>query len=218
MFGFFKTKPVRDEFYQQHKLSAEWEPYLNIGALLTEGNLRRDSLTLQSRLASKQLIPLLQSAWGIHNSADTNTLIADLLTLPVMQKQAFISAEQLTDDALYQRIKDNCEKSFAQHNLYFSKAYFDGVRDLAAWDIERAGLITRYAFNAGWLTQAATLDYLKALHKLARQHYTNWLDYYLGYLKGRTIIFDPSIDHALDYIFALGSFYKDDFFVLSHPL
>ncbi|MBW8687132.1 DUF1266 domain-containing protein [Chitinophaga rhizophila] len=218
MFGFFKTKPVRDDFYQQHQLPAEWEPYLNIGALLIEGNLRRDSLTLRSRLTPKQITPLLQRAWNIHNGADTKVLVEDLMTLPVMQQQAFITSEQLMDYALYQRIKDNCEKNFSQHNLYFSKAYFDGVKNLAAWDIERAGLVVRYAFNAGWLTQEEALQYLQGLHKLAKQHYTNWLDYYLGYLKGRIIIFDNSTDDALDYIFALSSFYKEEFFVVAHPL
>jgi hypothetical protein len=210
MFGLFKSKPLRDDFYEQNKLSAEWEPYLNIGALLIEGNQIRDALTLTSRLSAKQLAPLLHNAWNIHNAEETKALLEELLTLPVLKKQALISSEQLTNDALFDRINNNCGSIFAKTNLYFSKQYFDGIKDLAAWDIERAGLIARYAFNTGWLTKDEALNYLKALHKLAKQHYTNWLDYYLAYFKGRVILFDNSIDNALDYIFALGDFYKKE--------
>lgn len=210
MFGFLKSKPLRDEFYEQHKLTPEWEQYLNVGAMLIETNQRRDSLTLQSRWPSKHLVPLLNSAWNISNNADTNELVEELITLPVLKKQALIPSEQLMNEELFDSIERNCGRTFAKSSLYFSKKYFDGVKDLAAWDIERAGLVVRYAFNTGWLTKEETLDYLKAFHKLVKQHYTTWLDYYLGYLKGRTVMYDTSVSDAFNYIFTLETFYKKE--------
>lgn len=219
MFGFFKSKPLRDDFYQQHKLSPEQEPYMNIGALLVAANLRGDALTLQSRMHPSHLTPVLTGAWGINNTAATKSLLDELLALPVLNKQALVSSAQLQNEELYDRIQSNCKSEFAKGNVQFSKAYYNGVKDLAAWDIERAGLIARYAYNVGWLTKEDALGYLQSLHKLASQHYTTWLDYFIGYLKGRTILYNEDIDDALSYIFVIGDFYKkDDFPCKTYPL
>lgn len=219
MFGFFKSKPLRDDFYQQHKLSPEQEPILNIGALLIAANNRADAVTLRSRLHPSHLTPVLSGAWGIKDTSGTKELLNELLSLPVLKKHALISSAQLSNEDLFKSIKSNCGSEIAKRNLYFSKEYFDGVKDLAAWDIERAGLVARYAFNLGWLTQDETIDYLKALHKLAAQHYTNWLDYFTGYLKGRVILYNKDIEDAYSYLFAVADFYKkDDFPCTAFPL
>lgn len=89
----------------------------------------------------------------------------------------------------------------AKGNVQFSKAYYNGIKDLSAWDIEQAGMVARYAYNVGWLTKEEAIGYLQVLHKLASRNYNTWLDYFPGYLKGRIILYNEDIDDALSYIF-----------------
>lgn len=219
MFGIFKSKPLQDDFYEQHKLSPQQEPLLIIGSLLLENNETRDSLTLKSRLSSKSLIPLLNDAWGINDGPETRELLDELLQLPVLKKVAFVPAETLSNSKLFDLLHTNCKDAFARVNLFFSKTYFDSIRDVSAWDIERAGLVTRYAYNVGWLTEEVALSYLSNLYSLARQRYTNWLDYYIAYFKGRVLLYDQAVNNSFDYSMILKELYKrEGYFNTIYPL
>jgi len=168
MLKLFKSKPILDGFYEQNKIAPEKEPLLNIGAMLLEYNQYQDSLTLKSRLKPDQMEPLLNSAWNIMDKFTCVQLLEELSELPCQaQNNDYINAillqrkninrltyEVLINPAyLYGCLQRNCESLFEKSGASFGKTQFDAIGNLAAWDIERAGLIIRYAYNIGWLTE-----------------------------------------------------------------
>lgn len=234
MFNLFKSKPVLDDFYQQHKLNAENEHLLNIGAMLFEYNQFRDSLTLKSRLKGKQLEPLLKNAWQITDKESCIELLDELIKLPnkhqhsdfveailIQRKNVHdLSYEVLVEPAhLYHYLERECQPLFEQSGAPFDRVQFDAIGDVSAWDIERAGLVTRYAHNIGWLNESETLAYLEKLHVLAKANYKTWTDYYVAYMKARTLFYEQRETEYLEYVLALKDMYKDPgFFCLKYPL
>ncbi len=212
MFGLFKSKPIYDDFYSANNVAPDKEHLLSIGALLIETNQFRDSLTLKSRWQAKDLSALLKNAWDIHNKESTIELLEELLLLPskednddiidyvLVNKQPVedtVINELLIDGYLFDSISRTCGKTFAEKGLAFTATDFDGLTNIASWDIERAGLVARYAYNSGWLNE----------------------DYYLSYLKGRALLYDRAAGDSFDYILYLKDMYlKDGFFCTKYPL
>ena len=58
------------------------------------------------------------------------------------------------------------------------------TRDLLAWDIARAAMVTRHAFHAGYLTEEAAWRYLRRSALLAQAHYDSWADFGSHYVRG----------------------------------
>ena len=234
MINLFKTRPLLDSFYQQNKIAADKEHLLNIGAMLVEYNQYRDSLTLKSRLKSGQLEPLLNTAWDISDPASCVTLLESLLRLPNQNKNSdFVRAlllqrlnvnamayEVLIDPAnLYACLERNCQSLFEKNAAAFDRSQFDAIGNLAAWDIERAGLVVRYAYNVNWLAKEEILAYLEKFHALAVANYQTWADYYVAYMKARTLFYEQKETEYLDYVYTLRRMYsKPDFFCLKYPL
>ena len=229
MFGLFKSKPIYDKFYEEHKLSGASERLLSIGALLAEANQARDSVTLKSRWPAKDLAGLLGQAWQIFNKQDTVSLLEELLLLPSTGKNyplikhvivernvsgiPDVVKELLLDGGLYDHIDNYCGKIFTEKKMPVNEKTFDAIHDLAAWDIERAGLIARYAYNSGWLSQAEALNYLERLYAIVLNKYSGWQTYYLAYLKGRALFYDRDTNDSLEYIFTLKDlFSKEEYF------
>lgn len=234
MFGLFKSKPILDSFYLAHKVTADREPFLCIGALLIETNQFRDSLTLLSRWPAKELTTLLGNAWGIDDRDSTKDLLEELLLLPSLKNneelirdvllkkhavQDLIVNDLLIDGYLFDSIGRTCKKAFNARQIVFTRPGFDALTNIASWDIERAGLIVRYAYNVSWLTEAEAFGYLERLYSLVKENYSSWLDYYLSYLKGRALLFDQSLGDSYDYILYLNDMYlNEDFFCLKYAL
>lgn len=234
MFSLFKTKPLLDDFYLQHKIADDKEHLLNIGAMLLEYNEQRDSLTLKSRLKTAQLEPLLNSAWEIYNRKSCIELLNGLLQLPNQQKHSqYVNAillqkqnvdqlayEVLVNPAnLYKCLERNCQSLFEENGAAFDRIQFDGIGNITAWDIERAGLIARYAFNIGWINEVETLACLERLFTLAKSNYRHWADYYVAYMKARTLFYEERETDYIDYVYTLKEMYaKPDSFCLKYPL
>lgn len=234
MFHLFKEKYILDDHYEQHRMAAEIEPLLNIGAMLLEYNQYRDSLTLKSRLQVKQLEPLLNNAWQVFDKASCIELLDELLELPNQQKyRDYINAillqrqnvNQLAYEVLvapahlYTYLEKNCQTLFEQSGKAFDRIEFDGIGNVTAWDIERAGLVARYAFNIGWLTEEETFYHLEKSFQMAKANYQNWADYYVAYMKARTLFYEERETDYIDYVLTLKKLYKStDFFCLKYPL
>lgn len=234
MLNLFKSNHLKDDFYQRNKLDLKWEPYLNIGALLLEYNQKRDSLTLKSRLQPQDLAALLGSAWDIFDAASCKQLLNELLTLPNQhQHAAYINAILLhkinvhplaysvlvSPGKLFSCLEKNCPAIFTKTEYPFDRIRFDGIGNVAAWDLERAGLICRYAYNTGWLTQAETVAYLKKLYELALHYYDHWADYYIAYMKARTLFFEEKETEYIDYVFTLSHLYDHtSFMCTTYPI
>lgn len=234
MFDLFKSKPILDGFYQTHKIAVENEPYLNIGALLLEYNQHRDSLTLKSRLAPEQLEALLNSAWDIYDRPSCLELLTELLSLPNQhQHQDYVNALLLQRQnvhelaytvlvapaSLYGCLERNCQSLFEKNGGNFDRIQFDAIGNVSAWDIERSGLIVRYAYNIGWISADESLSGLRALHQLAQANYKTWADYYVAYMKSRTLFYEQRETEYIDYVITLKTLYKSaDFFCIKYPL
>ena len=234
MFNPFKTKPLLDDFYQQNKIGAEKEPLLNIGAMLLEYNQYRDSLTLKSRLKPGQLEPLLNDAWGVFDKSSCQGLLEGLLQLPNQTEHSdYVNAlllqhrninelayEVLIEPAnLYGCLERNCESLFRANGTSFDRIQFDAIGNVTAWDIERGGLVTRYAFNIGWLTQEEAMGYLEKFYALAKANYSKWADYYIAYMKSRTLFYEQKETDYIEYVYTLHRMYrKPEYFCLQFPL
>lgn len=234
MFNLFKGKPTHEDFYTANKIAPEKEHLLNIGALLLEYNQTRDSLTLKSRWQPKYLGQLLNDAWGVYDKESSVELLEELLELPstedneeliqaiLVDKQQVpgIAYEVLANPGmLYDCIDRNIGKAFAARGVVYNRARFDAIISIAAWDIERAGLVVRYAFNMQWFTEAETISWLEQLYAIARENYNSWPDYYIAYMKGRSLLYESKTSQHSDYVFTLEDMYKKDgFFCIKYPL
>jgi hypothetical protein len=234
MFNLFKTQPLLDGFYRQHRISADKEPLLAIGGMLLEYNQYRDSLTLKSRLQPAQLEGLLGSAWEIFDRPGCVELVEHLLTLPNQRQHGDyvdrillqrvnvnpLAYEVLIDPGnLYTCLERHCEPLFEENGAAFDRVQFDGIGNVTAWDIERAGLVTRYAYNVGWLDERQVLSCLERLHVLAKENYKSWADYYVAYMKSRTLFFEQTETDYIDYVITLRKMYKNpEFPCLKYPL
>ncbi|GAB3355968.1 hypothetical protein GCM10027566_18540 [Arachidicoccus ginsenosidivorans] len=234
MLNLFKSKPLLDNFYQQNKLDPQLEPFLNIGALLLEFNQKRDSLTLRSRLPSQDLIALLGSAWGLNDSVSCKQLLEELLTLPNQTQQAdYINAILLqrcnvnplaygvlvSPGKLFTCLEKNCQTIFTGQDHPFDRIRFDAIGNVTAWDLERAGLVCRYGYNISWLTKEETIAYLKRLYKLASNYYDNWADYYIAYMKARTLFYEEQETEYIDYVYTLRDLYSNAaYFCCKYPI
>ena len=234
MLSLFKSKSVLDGFYEQNKIAPEKEPLLNIGAMVLEYNQHRDSLTLKSRLKPSQLEPLLNSAWNIMDKLTCVELLEELLQLPSQaQNRDYVDAillqrQNINDLAyevliapanLYSCLQRNCESLFEKSGAAFDKTQFDAIGNVTAWDIERAGLVIRYAYNIGWLTETETLNYLEKFYALAAANFKTWADYYVAYMKSRTLFYEQKETEYIDYVYTLRRMYKNtEFFCLKYTI
>jgi hypothetical protein len=74
---------------------------------------------------------------------------------------------------------------------------FGAVTDMDAWDIERIGIVARFSFTAGYLSETDTYGWLSVADQMCRQRYRSWTSYGLSYLVGRAIAYDSG-DWAVD--------------------
>jgi hypothetical protein len=234
LFNLFKGKPTYDDFYTANKIAPEKEHLLNIGALLLEYNQGRDSLTLKSRWQPKYLGQLLNDAWGVYDKESSIELLDELLDLPSTEdNEALIQAilvdkQQIPGNAyevlvnpgmLFDCLVRNVGKAFEAKGVVFNRARFDTITSIAAWDIERAGLVVRYGYNMQWFTEAETISWLEQLYAIATENYPSWPDYYIAYMKGRSLLYETKISQHSDYVFTLEDMYKKDgFFCVKYAM
>jgi len=64
----------------------------------------------------------------------------------------------------------------------------DSVTTTLAWDIDRAALISRLGYNAGFFSEAETLDVLRKTRAIAASKFGSWLDYGISFMKGRAVV------------------------------
>ncbi len=215
-----ETSGWKDEFYRKYRLNTVPEHLLIIGSFLIEANHKSDSSTLRSRLDLKRIENILNQAWCVVNSRNAKQLIESLLSLPsvnnfkdvaetilIQQKshlQHPVASALLGEQAkLYHFIDDKCESRFFDCGYSFNEPAYHRITNIASWDIERAGLIIRYAFTIGWLTEEEAVNYLKKAYTVAELNYSNWCQYFIGYLKGRALLFDNSVEESSNYILVL---------------
>ncbi|WP_430614892.1 DUF1266 domain-containing protein [Flavobacterium sp. JP2137] len=210
----------KDDFYRKYRLSTVPEHLLIIGSFLIEANYKSDSSTLRSRLDPKKIEGILNQAWCVVGAKNAKQLIESLLTLPSVHnfkdvaevvlnqhkshpKHPVASALLGESAKLFHFIDQKCETRFFDCGYTFNFSAYQNIKNVASWDIERAGLIIRYAFTIGWLTEEEAIAYLKKAYTVAELNYSNWCQYFIGYLKGRALLFDASEGESSNYITVL---------------
>lgn len=215
-----ETSGWKDDFYRKYRLTTVPEHLLIIGSFLIEANYKSDSSTLRSRLDPAKIENILNQAWCVVSSRNAKQLIESLLNLPSVHNYKDVAESVLIQQKshpkypvasvllaeqgkLYHFIDKKCETRFFDCGYSFNQESYAKITNIASWDIERAGLIIRYAFTIGWLTEEESVNYLKRAYAVAELNYSNWCQYFIGYLKGRALLFDTSEDESSNYILVL---------------
>ena len=69
------------------------------------------------------------------------------------------------------------------------------------------------------LDERQVLSCLERLHVLAKENYKSWADYYVAYMKSRTLFFEQTESDYIDYVITLRKMYKNpEFPCLKYPL
>lgn len=70
--------------------------------------------------------------------------------------------------------------------------------DFAAWDMVRAGMLTRYGTALGWLTEAEAWDTLALVDRALRERYQNWTQVWESFRLARWYSEDGKNEHFND--------------------
>ncbi|MCL2331270.1 MAG: DUF1266 domain-containing protein, partial [Proteobacteria bacterium] len=124
---------------------------------------------------------MLSDQWGIENHKDATEMCDSLLAGRHSKKYHEAAAKNIAGEDL-----DNIKKAtalFAKDKLIRAGE----IPNMLIWDLGRLANLSRFCYDAGWLSRDEVLHYLKELALLVQKNYKSWRDLSIGYQFGRAV-------------------------------
>lgn len=148
-------------------------------------HLRADVINdLSAGLDKEDCASMLSSQWGIDNKEEFIEMAESLLAgrhSNIYKKIA--EGEEIEDFEDESESFEEAMEVFEEDDLINEGE----VPDMAAWDLGRLINISRFAFDAGFLSREEALGYIRKAALEMKKHYKSWKELSTGYQFGRYI-------------------------------
>jgi Protein of unknown function (DUF1266) len=151
---------------------------LAYGAILSN-HRGEDILGFQRIDSLKEHFEGLSQQWGIASPDGAKQTLESLLAL---RKSSELDQTLAANDDKVQEIKGQIRSE-----LKLTAATIEQTKSTYAWDTCRAASLAKWCYWCGYLTSDEALTYVARAAKIARERGSNWTDYTVSFLLGRTI-------------------------------
>ncbi|SOD11761.1 DUF1266 domain-containing protein [Pedobacter xixiisoli] len=170
-----------DEFKSTHSgnpLTEEQKRLLTFGAILFYYRMEK-ILGFTPENGLDQYISGLQNQWEISNAEDAKETLNNLLALR-RSTEFYLLLQQPSPELA--KIQKNIAKE-----LGIELSVVEQTKNAYGWDICRAVSLAKWCYWCGYLTEAEAWSYMERAAAIANEHGTDWTDYTVSFLLGRTI-------------------------------
>ncbi len=172
-----KNKQLK-KFDNLKPLNRNQKHALVFGAIL-DYHRGEEFIELQPKSSIDLYLHGLKDSWGISNKEDTIETIENLIALDRSQQFDEYLVE-LSPDLI--RIQNKIAKG-----LKLDLEIIQQVKSTFAWDICRAVALIKWCFWCSYLSEEETWDYIYEAVNMAQNKGTDWQNYTISFLLGRTM-------------------------------
>ena len=160
-------------------LTKQQEKRLALGAILFYYRGEKILKFYPDNIDLNQFKHELAQQWEISNAEEAKEALKNLLELQRSQQI----------DALLQQPSEDLSKIQKQiaKALKIDLSLVLQTQSTYAWDICRAVSLAKWCFWSGYLSESEAWTIIELAEKIASEHGTNWTDYTVSFLLGRTI-------------------------------
>lgn len=187
-------------FVAANPVAPGMENYMAIGALLI-GTNDEPYETLVLSGDKEDFVEALEEAWGIEDREEALEMLDSLLAgrhtallqpeFDIIEKNGIENYFEVAGEDSYLDEDDleNLEAAYEaiEEILEIPVARAKAVKSVAAWDIDRVGLLARMLSHVGYITEAEAYTYLKKAGAQAKSHFANWEEYIISVILGRSM-------------------------------
>ena len=196
---------AKADFVAANPVKADLEKYLPIGAtLLTTQDEPWQCFAFMEE--KEYWLEVLKQGWDIKKVADGRKMTESLLK---GRHQAKFGEDYVKFKAGRSHKLDGDSVEGYNDNLATLATYVPALvpfaercSTLLAWDLERAGYLSRIFHALGWIDQKEMADWLERTAKEIKANFNTWEEYIVSVLIGRAVAFrfDDAVVGAADYV------------------
>ena len=182
-FNLIATIIKKNKLKKQH-IPKEHLVLLGVGAIYYRAHSDMER-SLESPLTQREIRSMLKRDWGIKKKEEAIEMIES-------GTGGYIHSESFGAELEAYKASKNFDNVMNMFGQYYSKQQgfvapekFRNCRTTVAWDLERAAMITRYAFSIGLITEDEAWRYLYPIAARAKDIFETWEDYARSFLLGR---------------------------------
>ena len=185
---------------KKHKLAKQHIPetklpFLGVGAIYYKAHAGMEK-TLMSPLTKREIRSMLKRDWGIKSKEDAIALINSGTAGTI---HSVLFDEQLASYKTSKNFTNNVNMfiQFYGKQGLISQEKLSNCKTTIAWDLERAAMLTRYAYSIDLFTEDEAWRYLSPILDRTKTLFNTWEDYARSFLLGRCMWGGNKMDSTL---------------------